>query len=375
MIGVGSPRGEFAAEASGKNVCLIGVPHYACATIPPEIIMIFASTVGRIAGVLLLTAATQAQAQQGPIDDVTLAVPNVALTFAAGYLAEDLGLFQKHGLRVKAVVIAGIGSTNAVIAGSADFAEISAATLTRAAARGQPLLAIATMLNRITVDLVLRKEIAAAAGFDPKATLEKRAQAIRGRTIAVNSINSVIHAYVLLLARRAGYDPNEVRVSPMAPNNMLAAYQTKQIDGFAMSMPWPLQPLLDGNATMIASGPDGDPKDMIPFGHNVLVGKRDTCEKRAGVCRKMGQAYAEAIAYMHDHPAEALAALKKRFANFNDGLMDAAFKEILKGTPRPPVVSKADLENSEIYNVDAGLLKPEEKLKSYDALFTDQYVK
>jgi NitT/TauT family transport system substrate-binding protein len=339
--------------------------------------ILLAKIIGRIAVVLLLAAvAAPAKAQQrNQVDDVTLAVPNVALTFSAGYIAEDLGLFQKQGLRVKAVVIAGVGSTNAVIAGSADFAEISAATLTRAASRGQQLLAIATMLNRITVDLVLRKELAAAAGFDPKAPLEKRAQVMRGRTIGVDSINSVIHAYVLLLARRAGYDPNEIRISPMAPNSMLAAYQTKQIDGFAMSMPWPLQPVLDGSATMIASGPDGDPKDMIPFGHNVLVVKRDTCEKRAGVCRKMGQAYAEAIGYMHDHPTEALALLKKRFSSFDEVLLAAAFKEILKGTPRPPVVTKADLENSEIYNVDAGLLKPEEKLKSYDGLFTDAYVK
>jgi ABC-type nitrate/sulfonate/bicarbonate transport system substrate-binding protein len=324
----------------------------------------------------LLGAALAAHAQQSnQIDDVTLAVPNVALTFSAGYLAEDLGLFRKHALRVKSVVIAGVGSANAVIAGSADFAEISAPTITRAAARGQPLIAIATMLNRITIDLVLRKEIAAAAGFDPTAPLEKRAQTMRGRTIGVDSINSVIHAYVLLLARRAGYDPNEIRIAPMAPNSMLAAYQTRQIDGFAMSMPWPLQPLLDGSAVMIASGPDGDPKDMIPFGHNVLAARRDTCEKRPAVCRKIGQAYAEAIAYMHDHQAEALALLKKRFSTLDDKLLDAAYREILKGTPSPPVVSKADLENSEIYNVDAGLLKPQEKLKSYDGLFTDRYVK
>src|SRR4029077_9117171 len=258
-----------------------------------------------LAAALLL--ASPVHAQPGGAENVVLAVPNVALTFAPGYLAEDLGLFAKHGLNLKSVVITGIGSANAVISGSADFAQISGATLTRAAARGQRLLGIVGTLNRPVIQIVLRKEIAAAAGFDPKAPLEKRAQVMRGRTIAVDSINSVIHAYVLLLARRAGFDPNEIRIARMAPNNMLAAYQTKQIDGFAMSMPWPLQPLLDGSATMIASGPDGDPKDMIPFGHNVLVAKRDTCEKRAGVCRKMGQAYAEAIAYMHDHPAEALA--------------------------------------------------------------------
>ena len=53
----------------------------------------------------------------------------------------------------------------------------------------------------------------------------------------------------------------------------------------------------------------------------------------------------------------------------------AAFADIRKITPRSLVVSKAGLENAEIFNVEAGLLKPEEKLKSYDGFFTDEYVR
>jgi ABC-type nitrate/sulfonate/bicarbonate transport system substrate-binding protein len=318
-------------------------------------------------------AMPSAHAQQA--DNVVLAIPNVALTFAPGYLAEDLGLFAKQGLNVKSVVIAGIGSANAVISGSADFAQISGATLTRAAARGQRLLGIVSTLNRPTIQIVLRKEVAAAAGFDPKAPLAERARLMRGRTIAVDSINSVIHAYVLLLARRAGYNPDEIRIAPMAPNSAMAAFQTRQVDGFAMSMPWPLQPVLEGSAVMIASGSDGDPPDMYPFGHNIFVAKPETCERRKSVCAKLGKAMVEAISTMLDRPNEALALLHKRFEAFDEKLLAAGFAEIRKGTPRPPAVTQADLENAELYNIGAGLLKPEEKLKSYDGLYTDEYVK
>jgi NitT/TauT family transport system substrate-binding protein len=38
-------------------------------------------------------------------------------------------------------------------------------------------------------------------------------------------------------------------------------------------------------------------------------------------------------------------------------------------------VSKVGLENAELFNIEAGLLKPDEKLKSYDGLFTDEFVK
>ena len=56
-------------------------------------------------------------------------------------------------------------------------------------------------------------------------------------------------------------NPDEIRIAPMAPNSAMAAFQTRQIDGFAMSMPWPLQPVLEGSAVVIASGSDGDPPD------------------------------------------------------------------------------------------------------------------
>jgi NitT/TauT family transport system substrate-binding protein len=333
--------------------------------------------IGRLAATAVIFMMVSAHAQEAA-ENVVLAVPNVALTFAPGYLAEDWGLFAKQGLNVKSVVITGIGSANAVISGSADFAEISGATLARAAARGQRMLGIVSTLNRPTIQIVLRKELAQgldSKGFDPKAPLDKRVQLLRGRTIAVDSINSVIHAYVLLLARRAGVSPDEIRIAPMAPTNAMAAYQTKQIDGFAMSMPWPLQPVLEGSAIVIASGSDGDPADMHPFGHNVFVAKPETCERRKSACVKLGKAMVEAIDSMLDRPDEALALLKKRFSSFDETLLAAGLAEIRKGTPRPPVVTKADLENAELYNIGAGLLKPEEKLKSYDGLYTDEYVK
>jgi hypothetical protein len=49
--------------------------------------------------------------------------------------------------------------------------------------------------------------------------------------------------------------------------------------------------------------------------------------------------------------------------------------DIRKITPRDLKLSPKDFENAERFNIEAGLLKPEEKLKSYDDLFTDQFVR
>jgi len=330
-------------------------------------------TAGIAALALTSLAATPLHAQPG--EEIILADPAFSLTFSAGYIATDLGLWQKNGIRLKTVAITGIGSINSVISGSSHFAQASASSFGRAAARGQRLLAIAATIDRPFAQLVLRKDIAASKGFDPKAPLEKRAAVIKGQTIAVDSIASMIHGYARLVAARAGVGPDDVRYAPMAPNSMLAAFQSRQIDGFAMSLPWPLKPVQDGDALLIASGPDGDPGDMVPFGHNLIVTRPDTCVQKKAVCQAVGRSIAEATAFIKNKPDEALALLKKRFPTLDEKLIAAGFVELRKVTPSPPVPSRASIENSEIFNVGAGLLKPEEKLTSYDGLFTDEYAK
>ena len=88
----------------------------------------------------------------------------------------------------------------------------------------------------------------------------------------------------------------------------------------------------------------------------------------------MGQSIKDATAFIKNKPDEAYTLLKKRFPTLDDKLLKASFEELLKVTPSPPVVNKASLENSETFNVDAGLLKADEKLKSYDGIFTSEYV-
>ena len=161
--------------------------------------------------------------------------------------------------------------------------------------------------------------------------LSKRGALLKGRTIAVDSINSMIHAYVRLIAARSGVNPDDIRVAPMAPASMLAAFQSKQIDGYAMSLPWPQKAVQDGEALLIASGPDGEPGDMIPFGHNLIVTKQETCEKRKALCMAMGQSIKDATAFIKTKPDEAFALLKKRFPTLDDKLLMRLVRGAAKG--------------------------------------------
>jgi NitT/TauT family transport system substrate-binding protein len=327
-----------------------------------------------VAAILVLAAAPLA-AQPAALQDIIVAMPNFTFTSTPNFIAEELGLWAKHGLRVKIIQIAGVGATNAVIAGSADFVQAGGSTLTRAAARGQRLLAIANTAERNIVAITMRKEIAEAAGFDAKAPLAKRAAVLRGKTFGVGAINANPHAYLLAVASQGGVKPDEMRVTALEGNAMMAAFQNKQIDGMSNSPPWPLKPVVDGLSVVIASGPEGDPPNAVNFAYNVILAKPETCEKRRPICVAMGAVVKEAVAYMHSHPAEVRAILGKKFPNLEPKLIEAAYAEILKSTPKVPVVTKESLGNADDFNIEAGMMKAEAKLKSYDGLYTDEFVK
>ena len=171
--------------------------------------------------------------------DVLMALPAATLTFSAPFIAEDAGFYRKEGLKVTHRTVVGVGSVNAVIAGSADFTMGTGPVFLRAAAQGQRLLALANLIDRPLVELVLRKDVATAAGVERTMPLARRARALKGRTIAIQGVGSIVHAWERLVANRGGLDiEKDVRIAPMDPPGMLAALDTRQVDGYATSLPF-----------------------------------------------------------------------------------------------------------------------------------------
>ena len=58
---------------------------------------------------LALSSTTPAHAQQGKLEEAVMALPVASLSFSMTYLADDLNLWEKHGVKIKTVEISGIG--------------------------------------------------------------------------------------------------------------------------------------------------------------------------------------------------------------------------------------------------------------------------
>ncbi len=329
------------------------------------------------AGIILALAAAAVPAQ-AQMEKTSLALPARAFIFSTAYIAEDAGIFKSEGLEVTQQVITGIGSANAVISGSIDFSFSSGVTLTRASARGQDLIGIAMTYDRTGFWVLISKKIAEERHFDPKAPLAERAKVLKGLRIGVGAINAIPHAYLKLIARAGGLDPErDIVVAGITPPEQIGALQRDAIDGVSSGPPVIEQMVQDGMAVVIADGTTGkvDPPALAHIAANVLMTRRQLCTDHRSLCVKMGQAMVKANAFMHEHPKEAMAMLGKRLNVKDPAVLAEAYKHTVDSSPSPPTLDAKALAAADELNVEAGFMKVDEKLSSYDKIFTNEYVK
>jgi NitT/TauT family transport system substrate-binding protein len=324
---------------------------------------------------LILAALLASAGPARAADHIVFVVPAELVQLLPIYVAEDQGLWEKAGFDMKMVIIPSVGGMNAVIAGSADFSFSTGSAITRAAAHGQKLVAIVELGNQSGQILVLRKDVADAAGFDPKAPLVTRAKALKGKTIAVGGIGSIADAFLKVIAHEGGIDASQIVATPMGASEFLSAFAQKKIDGFVFGAPFAQQAEIDGTGVIVADNTKPLIPDLSPSAAGLLVTRPGYCDEHRAICEKMGHSMVEAVNFIDAHPQEAIASLRKRFATVSDAVLAASYEGVKAMTPNPPLTSAHDLANSELINVRAGFLKPEEQLKSYDALFTNEFVK
>jgi NitT/TauT family transport system substrate-binding protein len=308
---------------------------------------------------------------------VVLALPALNLGFATSYIAEGNGYWKASGLNVKIVEITGIGAMNAVLSKSADFSNSSGATIIRAHIRGQKVLSIANTFIGIIHEIVITNAAAAAAGVTFDSPVEKRGAALKGKKIAFGGTNSIPHGVLRLLAKKGGLDPErEVQIALMQPEASIAAMKTGAIDGIVQSLPWSLLPPRQGTGVLLSSNLRGKPDfpDLMPQMFNGIVTRPDLCEQKPTVCARFAQGYVKAIAFMHERTADAVEVLRKRMPNEDPSILAESLRLMLPWAPKTPVMDDIGWVKSQELMEIAGMIKPEEKLKSFNELYTNKYV-
>lgn len=178
-----------------------------------------------------------------------------------------------------------------------------------------------------------------------------------------------------MVAKAGGVDFKNIVFSALQPPDIVAAMSRKVLDGFSLGSPWAQQVVHDGSAVVIANGVDGDPPGYSPAASALLVTRPQLCIEHRSICVKVGHAMKLAADFIHEHPQESIAILQKKFATIDGAVIASAFAEVAKMTAQPPAPDAAQLRNGDKLNLEAGFIKPDEALSSYDGLFTSEFLK
>ncbi len=307
--------------------------------------------------------------------DVVLAIPSPSLSFTATFVAEDMGLYKKEGLNVTTRNLVGVAAPNAVLSGSAHFTIGQGPTFLRAASQGQRFYALANLIDKPMIEFVLRKDVAEQVGIEADMPMAEKAKRLKGLTIGIQGVGSIVHAWARYVIAKGGLDiENDVRIAPMDPPAMLPAMQNKAIDGYAVVIPFTTQAILNGSAVMVASAITDAP-ELIPFGGAVLYGMPATCEKNREMCARIARVFSAATKLIQEQPDKVFEeVITKRFAKMDPDLLKAAWKQALAAHAKDIRVNDQQLENSQKVNIEAKLLDPKDALKSFEGLYTDEFL-
>ena len=305
-------------------------------------------------------------------DKTSIALPALTITFTPVYVAKDTGIWKKEGLDVAIHDIVGLGSTNAMLSGSVDFGVQSGPTLIRGNTRGQKMMGVSLMAAGVAFELTMRKE--SAGGLTMATPVAERAKAIKGKKVAVDSPNSVVEGFLRYIAAKGGLSGGrDYTMSFMQPAEMLAALRSGAIDGGVHTFPWTKTSQRQGDI-LFASGITDVPELLPTIGTSTTT-RPDFCDKKPSVCTKLVHGFVLAHAYIHDHPKESLDVLKKRMPNAHEADLTGSFAEMVKTTPRVPSFSDAAFNSAQKLMLVGGMIKEDEQVKDFSAMYTNKYVK
>ncbi len=187
-----------------------------------------------------LLLASKARAQGARTVRIGQATP--AVSFLPIAAARALDSFAAAGLSLDWAAIPGgdPACLAALDSGDIDLAAVGSETLLNAVGKGQPFQMVASLMSKVSLELVLSNKAIERTGLavadDP---LEKRLAALKGLTIGVSAIGGTQDRAARFLARQAGLDPKTDIAVAMAgpPPAIQGALDAGRIDGFVLSPP------------------------------------------------------------------------------------------------------------------------------------------
>ncbi|WP_267214401.1 ABC transporter substrate-binding protein [Chelatococcus asaccharovorans] len=256
--------------------------------------------------------------------DISIPISSLSFGTAAIRIAKELGLFEKHGLNAKIIVMDNANSaTTALISKSVEVVLSGPGELVAAQGRGQKVVAIANTYNGLSASLVLAKDVAEKTGVSPNAPVAERLKALNGLIIGSTSATS---SYTVSFKGAAEAVGANIRFTYMAQPAMVAALEKGAIQGFIAGAPFWGVPVVRDKAVLWLSGPKAElPPQNLPASSVSLQTMQDFATANPELMKSLAAVIADLGKAIEERPAEVKAAVAKLYPDVDAKTLDLLY--------------------------------------------------
>lgn len=263
-----------------------------------------------------------------------IALSSSTLAYGGLRIAEQGGLFQRHGLIPRIIVMdSGNAAISAVLGRSAEFSASGPGEVLAAKMRGRDMVILANVYRGMSGSLVLGKAVAERLDLPPGAQVAARLRALDGLVIAAPSATS---AYLTPVKNAAEAVGAKIRFVYMSQPAMVAALQAGAVQGIVAGAPFSLTAVGNGSGVPWISGPKSElPATSLPASSACLQTSVVYAKAHPETVRALQDVFAELSRLITDRPAEAEALLGKAYPQLGAAGTKAAFDESASNWSRP----------------------------------------
>jgi len=242
---------------------------------------------------LLILVAASARAQ----DKVRIGLSAISATSGSIWVAEEKGLFKKHGLDAEVIIIGGGASrvVSSLIAGEIQFSVGGGDAVIRAGLRGADGVLVASPMKTGLQRMMVRPEIKTPAD-------------LKGKSIAVTRFGSASHWVLQLFLRKWGMRTDDIKMLQLGSSPaMFASLEKGGVDGAVFTIPTFF--LAEERGYRILA----DPVEMeIYYLQNSVDTTRSYLKRDRDQALRVVKVLCEGLAYFQKNKKESIEVLQKK---------------------------------------------------------------
>jgi NitT/TauT family transport system substrate-binding protein len=297
---------------------------------------------GKIIAAGLALAALMAPVAKA--DPVKIALPVASLESMPIYIAQEKGLFKKHGVDVDVITSRGGGEAmKAYLAGEVNIVATGFPEVGLMRARGVDVELFFAQTSRVPFAMISRKDLAIKSVAD-----------LKGKVVAVTSPGSLTSNLARYFVKEAGLDPDKdvSFVSVGGGGELLGALKSKRADASMLFEPFVTIGIQQGFAEMLVDVP----QRLDAFSSSPLSTSKAFVTKSPKEARAVFDALVDALKIIHGDKATTMEVAKKVFTNADTKVLEAALARMEKSYSRDGRFTHANIDQTQKISVDMKIM-------------------